>query len=101
MKFDPSDKHTAEYLHQKKKAATPNAGRSRSLKTILVSDPLASIPRGKIRKKLDSEGRIKTIHIQRSMTSTDVREVVKNCFSGFNLESFKYLRANGLIIWKW
>ena len=29
------------------------------------------------------------------MTSTDVREVVKNCFSGFNLESFKYLRANG------
>lgn len=79
-KFDPMAESVAEKNRAKKKAAIPRVGRARSITAILMKQPLSKVPKGNVRKQLANDGRIRKMQIRRSMTSSEIKQVIANCF---------------------
>lgn len=93
-RFNLMDKTSAEMNRDKKKAASPHiASKPRNLKTVLLRNHHGIIPKVRIRKKLDEDGRIKSVKIFRSMTSSEVKAAVLSAFSDLAVDQFKYLKA--------
>ena len=81
-RFDPSDKSVAELSKAKKKAAVPRlGGKLRSVTIVLLDTPVSVVPKGKARRALEQNGRVRKAKIHRSMSASDIREVVCKTFS--------------------
>ena len=73
--FDPSNVSVAEQSKAKKKAAIPKLAKPRTISFVLLDAPVPVVPKGK------DNGRLKKAQIRRSMTASEIREVVCNTFS--------------------
>ena len=80
-KFDPIEESVAEKKRQKKKAAISRGGKARSITAVLLKHPLSMVPKGGARKQLANEGCIRKMQIRCSMTPSEVKQVIANCFS--------------------
>ena len=89
--FDPSAECVA-YQQQKKKKAFKS--KPSNVIVILVSDP-SVVPRGKSRKKLEHDERVKKIEFRREMLSFEVKNLVLRGFKHIeNLVGFTLLEAD-------
>lgn len=81
-KFDPKEVSIAE--KQKKKAAIV---KPRTTSFVLLETQMSAVPKGKARKSLLAEGRIKKVPISRVMSKEDVHECIHNAYSELQLSA--------------
>lgn len=94
-KFNPSEKSVAETKKATKKAAIPRGGKARSITAVLLKHPLPTVPKGGARKQLSNEGRIRKMQIRRSMTPSEIKRVITDCFSTFEgAKGVKFMKCN-------
>lgn len=83
--FNPKKESCAEINKLKKKAAIPKkGGKSRTITAVLFKKLPSKVPKGACRKKLSDEGRINKIQIRRSMTPSEIKDVISSSFSSFS-----------------
>ena len=88
-KFDPSQTSIAEIQKGKKKAAI---SKPKMVSFVLLARFQAIVPRGKARKKLVGDSRIKKVQIRRSMSSQQVHDIIVAEFAEFEkVSSFHFL----------
>lgn len=84
--FDPSKECIASRAQSKKKKAV--RAKPSKLNVILLKDYPLWIPKGKGRKEIDKEGRLKQMRVIREMSSRQVKEEIMTQFVDFSLTSF-------------
>ena len=77
-KFNPTEISVAEKQKKKKKAAIVKPC---TLSLVLLNKHFSAVPKGKSRKSLLAEGRIKKVSISRMMSAENVRSCICNAFS--------------------
>ena len=93
-RFDPTEQSLGEKSRTKKKAAVPHGGKSRSITAVLLKHPLARVPRGGVRKQLAREGRLRKMQIRRTMSASEIKRMIKNCFSTFeSAKNVKFMKS--------
>ena len=86
-RFDPAAESIVLPLQKKKKAATKRE-RPSNIITIMMKEYSPSIPKGKVRQKLASQGRILSVRFSRSMSA---QEVSNQLIRTFKVASFVVL----------
>ena len=81
-KFDPSEVSFAEKQKKKKKAAVV---KPKTITFVVMNQQQSTVPKGRARKKLLAEGRIKKLAITRSMSVQSIRKCIKEAFSELKL----------------
>lgn len=90
--FDP-EAECAVASQKSKKKATNQRIKPKILTVVLLAKKPEFVPKGHLRKKLTKSGRIQKIEFKRSMTSSEVKSVIGEGFSGFETESAQFLRC--------
>ena len=88
--FDPTSDCCASKAQSKKKASA-NSGRPSSVQVVMLERVASSIPRGKHRTTLKNCGRIQTIKITRSMSSSQVSDQIHLGFKHLNVDAWHIL----------
>lgn len=91
--FDPTSECVA-LPAQKKKKSSGIAGRATNREVVLMKNFRSMIPIKKFRWDLKQDRRIKTLQFKRSMTHTQVRNVIKKGFNHLGCSSFIYLETS-------
>lgn len=96
LAFDPTEDGLSDFSKQKKKRFRSKPS---SVTIVAMENFKTNIPRGKRRDQLRDAGRIKTIFIQRDMSSKQVRNAIKQGFLDKKLVNWSYLRcgSDGLL----
>ncbi len=89
--FDPNADCVVSDAHRKKKAAIKGKQRSVSVSVVMLRQYISTIPKGKARKKLLSEGRIQSIAATRNMTNLQIRNKI---LRAFEVASFSFLEVD-------
>ena len=71
-------------------------GRLRSVTIVLLDTPVSVVPKGKARRALEQNGRVRKAKILCSISASDIREVVCKTFS--NLPCAR--KAKFIMLWK-
>lgn len=75
-----------------KKKATNLRIKPKNISVVLLREKPHFVPKGHLRKKLKERGRIAKLEFKRSMTSSEVRSLIVDAFSGFEgTESAQFL----------
>ena len=77
-KFNPTEISIAEQQKKKKKAAVV---KPRTVSVVLLNKHISAVPKGKSRKSLLVEGRIRKVSISRMMCAENVHSCICNAFS--------------------
>ena len=91
LHFNPTAESVVLPLQKKKKAATKRE-RPSNVTVIMMKEYSCSIPKGKVRQRLASEGRILNIRFSRRMSS---QEVSNQIIRSFKVASFIVLGCDG------
>ena len=93
--FNPMKASVSEMNQLKKKAAIPGKGvKPKSITAVFLESKLPKVPRGRSRKKLEIDGRIKKLFLRRSMSSVEVKQAIFNCFSLAKDKEIVFLKSN-------
>ncbi len=86
--FDPTKPCVASKQQQQKKSVRCKVSK---ITLILIEDKRRIVPKGKYRKGLEDNGRIKKTEFRRDMTSLQVKNKIKTVFSQFSLFNPSFL----------
>lgn len=89
--FDPNADCVVIQAQKKKKAAIKGKQRPISITVVMLRSYLPTVPKGKMRKNLASEGRIQNIGVTRDMTNLQVRNKIVRAFG---IASFSFLEVD-------
>lgn len=91
--FDPTAECCVSKQKRMKKAAT-TPGRPCKVEVLLLPEVYDVVPKGKKKKQLTAEGRIKTLTFRRSMNAIEVRNVIMRGFVEFQLREWVYFTTS-------
>ncbi len=89
--FDSNAECIAADAHRKKKAAIKGKQRIVSVNIVMLKRYASTIPKGKARKELLAEGRIRSISVTRDMTNCQLRNKI---LRAFEVVSFSFLQVD-------
>ena len=93
-KFDPTEESVVATQQKKKKASnTKYKGRCKSVNVVVLKELPNIVPRGSIRTRLETFGRIKDLYFHRVMSEKEVNDVILSGFEDIGVESFRFLKA--------
>ena len=92
--FDPSAECVVISQQRKKKAAIKGKPKIHSVTVILMPAFQSSVPKGKKRQTLLSEGRIQTLRLTRCMSALEVKNAIIRAFSSKSISSFVVLACD-------
>ena len=92
--FDPSAECVVLSQQKKKKAAIKGKLKTHSVTVVMMKAFERSVPKGKKRQKLFSEGRIQTLKLTRCMNACEVNRAIIRAFSSLEVSSFVVLACD-------
>ena len=92
--FDPSGECVALPQQKKKKAASKGNPKPTVVTVVLMEKFSMRVPKGKVRQKLYSEGRIQSVSLRRTMSFLQVKNAIIRAFTRFQLSHFTILECD-------
>ena len=78
-------------LPTKQKKATNQRIKPKKLNVVLLQEKEDKVPKGKKRAGLNMSGRIKKLEFKRCMTADEVKNIISNGFSNYEVQKIQFL----------
>jgi len=92
--FDPSAECVALPQQKKKKAASKGNTKPAVVTVVLMKDFSRRGPKGKVRQKLYSDGRIQPVSLRHTMSFLQVKNAIIRAFTRFQVSRFTVLESD-------
>ena len=89
--FDPNAECIVTPNQKKKKLATKKREKAASVRVVMLKNFTKALPKGKRRRVLSSQGRMKTVKLVRSMTALQVKNIILRAYEDLKLTTFVVL----------